>query len=34
MDWDDLVHEAAALAEYARRRKAAYDAARPAANRR
>lgn len=28
MDWDDLVHEAAALAEYARRRKAAEDAAR------
>ena len=27
MDWGDLVHEVAALAEYARRRKAARDAA-------
>ncbi len=27
MDWDDLVHETAALAEYVRRRKAAREAA-------
>ncbi len=27
MGWDELVHEAVALAEYARRRKAARDAA-------
>lgn len=34
MGWDDLAHELAALAEYARRRKAAADAAHHRSHRR